>query len=354
MQGSRPADDRITALLGSRVVARHRLSAPDPVTGATLTDVVGELVAADAQYLTITTRSGTVRVSRAHLVALKQVPPRPVRRGAAHLAISIEDLQRAMLLGWGAVERGTLGDWQLRASGGFTQRGNSTVPVGSPGRPLREAVDRVEEWYAARLLPACFALAGPEGFRPDDDPLGAELLSRGYTTAGRTLVLTQRTAAVAALDPGGPPVTLTSDLGPQWLLAYGQSRPTVSGTTEKVLLDAAQVRFGAIAPGGGLSQRPGLRAGGAPGTTPVAVARLSVGAGWAGLGAVWTDPAYRGRGLAAHLTARLAAHAQEGGTDLVHLQVEADNGPALRLYRRMGFAVHSAYAYLTAGQSMTP
>lgn len=341
-------------MVGSRVVARRRLSSPDPATGATLTDVVGDLVAADAEYLTITTRSGTVRVARAQLTALKAIPPRPARRGAAHLAISVEDLQRAMLLAWGAVERSTLGDWQLRASAGFTQRGNSVVPVGSPGLPLTDAVDRVEDWYAARTLPACFALAGPEGFQPADDPLGAVLLSRGYTTGGRTLALTQRTSAVAALDPGGPPVTITADLTPEWLQAYRRSRATVSGTTEQVLLDADHVRFGGITPGSGPSQRLGARTPDAAGTLPVAVARLSVGAGWAGLGAVWTDPAYRSQGLATHLTARLAAHAQAGGTDLVHLQVEADNGQALRLYRRMGFAVHSAYAYLTAGQSMAP
>ena len=35
--------------LGSRVVVRWRLAAPDPATGATLTDAVGTLVARDAE-----------------------------------------------------------------------------------------------------------------------------------------------------------------------------------------------------------------------------------------------------------------------------------------------------------------
>jgi ribosomal protein S18 acetylase RimI-like enzyme len=69
--------------------------------------------------------------------------------------------------------------------------------------------------------------------------------------------------------------------------------------------------------------------------------------GWAGLGAVWTHPAYRGRGLAAHLTAHLAAEASREGYHLVHLQVEHDNLGAVRLYHRLGFATHSSYAYLT-------
>ena len=91
---------------------------------------------------------------------------------------------------WGAVERATLGDWALRASAGYTQRGNSVVPVGSPGRPLAAAVDEVERWYAARGLPAKFALAGPQGFDPAGDPLGALLLDRGYTVGSLTLNIT--------------------------------------------------------------------------------------------------------------------------------------------------------------------
>ena len=107
--------------------------------------------------------------------------------------------------------------------------------------------------------------------------------------------------------------------------------------------------FAAITPGGGLSQQLGLRDSDAAGTTPIALGRLGIDAGWAGLGAVWTDPAYRGRGLAAHLTARLAALMAAEGIGLMHLQVEHDNATAVRLYHRLGFATHSSYVYLTSG-----
>ena len=75
---------------------------------------------------------------------------------------------------------------------------------------------------------------------------------------------------------------------------------------------------------------------------------MGIAHAWAGLGAVWTDPAYRGRGLGAHLTARLAAAAHADGILLTHLQVEHDNDGAIRLYRRLGYDVHSSYVYLTA------
>ena len=335
--------------LGSRVVVRWRLATPDPATGATLTDAVGTLVARDGETVQVETARGLVTIERARVTAVKEVPPKPSRRGAAHLALTIEDLQRVMTPAWGAVERGTLGDWALRASAGFTQRGNSVVPVGSPGTPLADAVADVEDWYAARGLPAKFALAGPEGFEPADDPLGALLLARGYLVGSRTLNLTAARETVAAADPGGPAVTLASELTPQWLQAYRLTRATVPGATEAVLRDSPRVVFASVTPGGGLSQQLGLRAADAAGTTPIALGRLGIGAGWAGLGAVWTDPAYRGRGLAAHLTATLAAHLRTEGIGLMHLQVEHDNDTAVRLYRRLGFAVHSSYAYLTQG-----
>ena len=333
--------------LGSRVVVRWRLAAPDPATGATLTDAVGTLLARDAETVRVETSRGVVTIERARVTAAKEVPPKPSRRGAAHLALTIEDLQRVMTPAWGAVERATLGDWALRASAGYTQRGNSMVPIGDPGKPLGDAVADVEDWYAARGLPAKFALAGPEGFDPADDPLGALLLGRGYVVGSRTLNLTAARETIAAADPGGPAVTLGSELTPQWLAAYRLTRATVPGATEVVLRDSPRVVFASITPGGGLSQQLGLRAADAAGTRPIALARMGIGAGWAGLGAVWTDPAYRGRGLAAHLTAQLAAAARARGLHLVHLQVEHDNATAIRLYQRLGFDTHSSYVYLT-------
>ena len=336
--------------IGSRVVVRWRLDAPDPATGATLTDAVGTLREVGADVLVVETAKGAVSIPVARVTAAKQVPPKPSRRGAAHLAISTDDLQRVMTPAWGAVERSSLGDWVLRASAGFTQRGSSVVPVGDPGLPLSEAVDHVEEWYAARGLPAKFALAGPEGFHPGDDVLGALLSSRGYTVGSRTLNLTAQRETVVAADPGGPSLTLSDELTQEWLDAYRRTRATVPGITETVLRDGPRVVFGSIAPGGGLSQQLGLRAADAAGPTPVALARLAIGSGWGGLGAVWTDPAYRRRGLAAHLTAGLAALLRHHDTTLMHLQVEHDNAAAISLYRRMGFDTHSSYVYLTQPQ----
>jgi GNAT superfamily N-acetyltransferase len=350
----RMVSDVRTLPVGSRVVVRWRLSAPDPATGATLTDSVGTLVAADEVGLSVETARGLVTIPLERVTAAKEVPPRPTRRGPAHLALSTQDLQRVMAPGWGAVEQESLGEWQLRASAGFTQRANSALPVGDPGMPLSEAVDAVESWYAARGLPAKLTLAGPVGFDAAEDPLGAVLLDRGYRVGSLTMALTAATATVAAADPGGPEVLTSADLDEAWLDTYRDTRTTVPAVTETVLTGSPRQVFGQIRPGGGLSQQLGLRSATAAGTRPVAVARLGLAAGWGGLGAVWTDPAYRGRGLAAHLTARLAELAHHDGVLMMHLQVEHDNETALRLYHRLGFETHSAYAYLTQARSGSP
>lgn len=336
--------------LGTRVVVRSLLDPPGEGVkpGPSMTDTVGHLSAVDERSVVVETSRGAVTVRRDRIVAVKEVPPKPTRRAAPHLALSAADMQRVVAPSWGAAERAELGDWQLRASGGFSHRGNSVLAVGSPGIPLAEAVAQVEQWYAVRGLPAMVALAGPVGFDPADDPLGALLLARGYSRDVTVLTLTAAAAQVAATDRPGPLVVTSAELGSVWLEAYRRIRPTVPGFTEAVLTGSPRQLFAHIAPGGGLSQQLGLRAADAAGTVPIALARLGFGAGWAGLGAVWTDPAYRGRGLAAHLTARLATQAQADGTALLHLQVEQGNAAALRLYHRLGFATHSAYAYLTS------
>ena len=346
----RPMSDPVSNLpLGSRVVVRSRLEPAGlaPAEGPSMTDAVGVLVSVDEHRVVVETRQGLVTIERDRVVAAKEVPPRPSRRGAPHLSVSIPDLQRVMTPSWGAVERESLGGWVLRASSGYTQRGNSVVTAGEPGVPLVEAADHVERWYAARGLPAKFAVAGPQGFDPADDPLGALLLGRGYAVGSLTLNLTASCRAVAAADPGGPAVVVSPALQEAWLTAYRTTRDTIPAVTETVLTGSPRQLFGQVTPGGGLSQKLGLRDSDAAGTTPIALARLGFGAGWAGLGAVWTDPAYRGRGLAAHLVARLAQAAMDEGVTLMHLQVEHDNAAAHRLYERLAFQVHSSYAYLT-------
>ena len=78
-------------------------------------------------------------------------------------AVDIVSLQRRCARTWPGLEQARLGEWELRAAGGFTGRANSASPVGDPGCPLDEALDRVEHWYGRRgLAPRLQVLAHSE------------------------------------------------------------------------------------------------------------------------------------------------------------------------------------------------
>ncbi len=314
--------------LGHRVVVRHRLP---PGAQPPLTDVVGVLTAADADALTVEGPHGPVTVRRSDVVVVKPVPPAPVRRGRPHLAVGDLDLERLMADGWRAVEEEWEGDWLLRASSGFTTRGNSALPLGDPGLPLEVALERAEGWYAARDLPPQVHLVLPESGDPADDPLGALLVERGYRLRQPSVVMTAAATDIGRLHDGAAPVVVEADLTPRWLEAYARQREPVPGVTEQVLAGSVEQSFlSTTGPDGEVSS----------------TARVTLHPGWAGLSALWVDPEHRGRGLGRTLVHAVGMLARQRRLAAVYLQVEADHEPAVRLYESEGFRHHHAYGYL--------
>jgi len=313
-----------------RVVVRRRIEHG-------VTDALGDLVAMDANNVSILTGRGLVVIDRDAIVAAKEVPPKPSRRGAAHLAVSIHDLERIMVDGWPPVEREQLGGWLLRAAAGFTGRANSVLPLGDPGMPVSDAVDRCESWYGERGLRRQFALFGPEGFVVDDDPLGQELLSRDYEPFNSTVVLT---AATGALPPEGPDilgehVLLEPALSELWWNAYAEQTPanTTSDTrtaARTVMTSSPDQMFASLERNGDV----------------VGVARIAFAHAWAGVFALSVSPAHRRSGVALQLMGALADAARARGIRSMYLQVFQANSPARTLYERLGFSTHHEYRYL--------
>lgn len=332
-----PADSTSTHPPGTRVVVRFRLAAPDPATGAALSDVVGDLVAATPEAIVVDSRHGRVTVPRSTVVATRVVPPRPSRRGAPHRALSIDDLERVMIGAWPPVERAGLGGWVLRAGHGFTSRANSALVVGSPDRPLPEALAAVQDWYASRTLPARLAVPLPMGLDLAADPVAEAAIGSGWEPGEFVTVLTaaSRTvgsACAAAPGAGAARIEVNGELGDDWLAGLRQHRNAPDGPARAVLTGSAAQRFALARDGAG---------------AVIAVARLGVSDGWGGIGAMWVDPDHRRRGIARLMLGGLARVATDLGCVSLHLQVEDGNDAAHCLYTQAGFTPHHRYAYLT-------
>lgn len=243
--------------------------------------------------------------------------------------VDIPLLERLAAQGWPAVERATLGDWLLRASAGFTSRGNSVLPVGDPGLPLPLAIGEVERWYAARGLPARFTVI--DGL-PEAEALAEALVGRGYLPHSPTVALVAEPAWWPPDQAAEPPVTAEPAPSPAWLGAFAAYRPVVADAALTVLTGSAQQWF--------LRTTEGKRITG--------IGRVSLDQGWAGVHAMWVDPQQRRQGLGTALlrsASRIARDADAVGT---YLLVEVDNRPACELYASCGFTVHHGYHYLLA------
>jgi GNAT superfamily N-acetyltransferase len=273
-------------------------------------DALGDLITLDEGGMTVLTRNGPLRIPREDVVAGKRIPP--PRMGTAALERIASDA-------WPAAERGRLGDWQLRATGGWTGRANSALAVGDPGLPLPDAVDAVVDWYAARGLPPRINVPLPLAAA-----VGGVLDARGWLAAEPTLV---QTAPLADLAGDAGDVRLTPSPSPAWIALVGGWKGALPPEAHGLLTGPSQVRFAE-------GYRDGVLAG---------TARGAVVAGVLHLGLVVVTPAARRQGLAGRLSRTLAGWARANGAHTAMLQVEESNAPAIALYGTLGFRTHHAY-----------
>lgn len=316
---------RITpADVGKRVSVRRRPEGDG--AGAEFTDTVGVLTSWNDGVVSITRKSGeSVHIVESSLVAGKVVPAAPARRRGP--AASFRELAAVTARAWQPVESEPLGEWRLRAAGGFTRRANSALPLGDPGMPLGEAFGRVERWYEERGLPAYIQTAtGAEGTQ---ETLCAELERHGWRREVTAEVRIAALAPVGDLDADVTAVRLTREPDEAWLSRY-QRFSTPGPHVLRVLGSGPAVWFATVA-------------GEADGEAPAAIGRCVVDGRWAGFMAVEVAPEHRRRGLATSVMAALARRALDGGASAAWLQVEEDNEGARALYDGMGFAAHHRY-----------
>lgn len=332
-----PTEPDLTTHLrvGMRIVARSRLVGSDASAGGSggapsLTDTLGQLVSIDAEHLVIETRRGPVTIARSLVVAAKEVPPAPSRRGHPHLAISMGDLEELMVGGMPGLEQEWFGRWLLRAANGYTGRANSLLPLGDPGVPLSDAMAFVERWYDARGLSPLVQLFGPAGFDPAADDIGAWAVEHGWTVFQKTLVMTASSAALAGAAVPDVRVDIRTEPDELWR----------SGTTTREQEHAET--FGVILER--ISDQAFLTVTDDDGAVS-AIGRMAFNAGWAGVFAVHVQPALRGRGWGRAVMAAAGREAVARRARSTYLQVSADNTAAVGLYESMGFVTHHEYWY---------
>ena len=244
--------------------------------------------------------------------------------GQSRSPLDVAGLELLAARGWRGTEEGRLGEWLLRAGGGFTGRANSALVVGDPGLPLPGAVDAVTRWYADRGLRPCAMLPGRQA-RPADAAFAAD----GWERDEDVLVLT------APLTPAvvdGVPVDLSPEPDDAWLAGYRYRGRSLPPSARAVLVNAGDVVFASV------RRDP-------PPAPLAAVARGVVTDGWLGVAAVTVGEEYRRQGLATAVMAGLQRWGAERGAQWVYLQVSASNAPARALYRRAGFIEHHRYHY---------
>ncbi len=247
---------------------------------------------------------------------------------------------------WRGTREERLGDWLLRAADGFTGRANSALAVGDPGIPLADALAVVTGWYRARGLPPMIAVPVP--LAGDGGPVDSFLAGRSWPTrSGPAFVMVGGAGAArgprsgpsgtalqsGATLPSGATLRIDAEPDDAWLAMYhyrGRELPAIART---LLLSAPWQGFASVRDEAG---------------APIAIARLSVGGGWAGITAVEVSAARRRRGLGTMITRALCEQAASRGAQRVFLQVEVDNAAAQAMYQRCGFTYSHRYHYRVA------
>jgi N-acetylglutamate synthase len=243
------------------------------------------------------------------------------------LEVGVDTLESAMAAGWWPLEHEWLGSWLLRASAGFTGRGNSALPIGDPGVPMSEAIDRVETFYRKRDLPPRFSVPRPVVGDVASGRFIPTLIRRGYAMETPTAVMTARAHAIADGPRDGVRILHEPDEG--WLSLYRYRGQTLPPEAAKLLTSAPFQRFASVVDG----------------EETVAVGRVAVGGGWGGITAMEVAESHRRLGLGRRVLSALARQATFAGVGRLYLQVDARNRAARALYASAGFRDHHGYHY---------
>jgi GNAT superfamily N-acetyltransferase len=221
--------------------------------------------------------------------------------------------------------------WRVRASGTDTRRSNSATflhPTASAalGGTVDATIDAVEAWFAAKQQAAVFRLTkalSPPG-------MDARLAERGYQYAFDCHFMTRPLVGYgSAALPEALRIREVSLVEGTSLLHTLKKMDADKASTELARQQLWQGRQRFL-----MLQVDGVLA-------AIGLGRIEMG--HLGIFSMHTVDVFRGRGYAQLVVEALCAWGAAVGAHTAFLQVEADNAPALSLYKRAGFV--PAYSY---------
>ena len=310
--------------VGTRMVVRYAVGGIGSGGGPLMSDVIGRILAVDDTAVAIERRDGSVvSVALDSIVITKVVPSLPTRSRNAH-RISAENLMRICTRGWPPVVSEPLGEWELRAAGGFTGRANSVAVHGDPGCPDDQALAAVVEFYRGQRLPArAQVIVG--------SPWERVFLDAGWAVLagvpdGAIVQVAQMADALAETEASDDAeIVVESTASDAWMRGYHRVEdPEIA----RAVLEGPHT-VGFISLG------------------EFAVGHIVVTGEWAGISGVEVAPASRRQGLARRIVDTGLRWAAARGADKAYLQTMRHNTGALALCAPYCFRDHHEYRYLS-------
>lgn len=246
----------------------------------------------------------------------------------------LEQVESAGLRASQPPEQLDLDGWLLRRLPGKAKRARCVNALRAGERSLEDKLAECGRLYRQAGVPLYVRIT------PFSAPaaLDEQLAARGWRLHDPTRVLVHPT--LAAVPPRDLPAGLLEE--PAEAQAYAAAVGALRGSTAREVAAHAVRLYASSVPYQGRIWREAAPPGRPPGAV-LACAQVACEGELAGLYDVYTAAQVRGRGLATALCARLLHLARAQGARIGYLQVDADNVPALKVYRRLGFV--DAYGY---------
>ena len=219
--------------------------------------------------------------------------------------------------------------WLLRLSAGKAKRARSVNAHFGSTLPLDRKIEHCERIYAQHGLAPLFRLT--PFICPAD--LEQALDAHGYLSFDETLVQAARLDCAPDIPQAAGDVEIAILGVDAFVEAVGDLRGSTAaqrdGHRERLMNSPLDKRCAAIRTAGRV----------------VCTAQVAIDDGLVGVYDVVTAEDSRGKGYATLACTSLLSWAWQHGASAAYLQVNADNAPALAIYRKFGFATVYTYHY---------